>query len=82
MVIWNKIISKVKTKYVYIGRDVVHFTWFDRLERLVREINNLGASVVAGAFRAFKSGKVRLGTAEDMWNYPPLLSLQGSYPLS
>ena len=58
MDVWKQLIDKVTTKYVYIGRDVVHFTWFERLERLVREINNLDAYVVAGALRALISGHV------------------------
>jgi len=58
MAVWNKVISRVQTKYVYIGRNVIHFTWFDRLERLVREINNLNAVVVAAAFRTLHSGHV------------------------
>ena len=58
MSIWNQLISKIQTKYIYIGRNVIHFTRFDRLERLVREINNLNAYVVASAFRTMESGQV------------------------
>jgi len=57
--IWNNLVTKVKTKYVYIGRNVIKFTWHDRLERLVREINNLEASVVASSYRTLQSGVVR-----------------------
>lgn len=56
--VWMKLIGQVTTKYVYLGRNVVHFTWFDRLERLVRQINNLNTYAVAGAYRAYHSGKV------------------------
>lgn len=58
--IWNQMISKVQTKYVYIGRNVIRFTWFDRLERLVRQINNINAYVVSSSFRALRSGKVSI----------------------
>jgi len=56
--IWRNLIDRVQTKYVYIGRNVIKFTWFDRLERLVREIGNLEASVVSGAYRTLVSGVV------------------------
>lgn len=56
--IWNYIISKVKTKYTYIGRNVVHFTAHERLERLVREIDDLKAYVVGSSIRTLQSGKV------------------------
>ena len=58
MKIWNDLISQVTTKYVYVGRNAVHFTWFDRLERLVREVNNLDAYVVGAAIRGYNSGHV------------------------
>jgi len=56
--IWIDLMDRVQTKYVYIGRNVIKFTWFDRLERLVREIGNLEASVVSGAYRTLVSGVV------------------------
>lgn len=56
--VWRQLIAKVTSKYVYIGREAVHFTQFDRLERLVREINNLDVHVVASAIRGYHSGKV------------------------
>ena len=34
-----------------MARDVLHLTWHSRLERLVREINGLQATVVAGSYR-------------------------------
>ncbi|KAF6018343.1 hypothetical protein EB796_023355 [Bugula neritina] len=66
--VWRDIISKVQTKYVYIGRNVIHFTWFDRLERLVREINNLNAVVVAAAFRTLHSGHWSNGCDQTIVN--------------
>ena len=64
--IWKKLIGKVKTKYVYIGRNVAHFTKYDRLERLVREINNLEAYAVGSAIRGYHSGHVSLCTETIM----------------
>ena len=58
MAIWSDLIGRVKTKYVYIGRNAVHFSEYDRLERLVRQVNNLNVSVVGSAFRTLISGKV------------------------
>lgn len=46
------------TQYVLVARDVTHFTWHSRLERLVREVTQLNASVVAGAYRDLKNGVV------------------------
>ena len=57
---WKRLIEKVKTKYVYIGRNVAHFTKYDRLERLVREINNLDAYAVGSAIRGYHEGNVSL----------------------
>jgi len=58
-ILYSKAESSIwRTKYVYIGRNVIKFTWFDRLERLVREIGNLEASVVSGAYRTLVSGVV------------------------
>ena len=56
--IWKRLIEKVKTKYVYIGRNVAHITKYDRLERLVREINNLDAYAVGSAIRGYHRGNV------------------------
>ena len=57
MEIWKSLVSKVETKYVFVGRNVVHFSWHSRLERLVREISDLQAAVVAGSYR-YMSGLV------------------------
>ena len=56
--IWRRLIGQATTKYVYIGRNVAHFTKYDRLERLVREINNLEAFAVGSAIRGYHSGHV------------------------
>ena len=58
MKIWRDLIALVDTKYVYIGRDVVHFTSFDKLERIVRQVNSLNAYFIAGASRTLVSGEV------------------------
>ena len=61
MAIWSDLIVRVTTKYVYVGRNAVYFSEYDRLERLVRQINSLNSSVVGSAFRTFNSGKVISG---------------------
>jgi len=45
-------VSNVKTKYTVICRGVVYFTWHSRIERLIRELSNLEAVVIAGAARS------------------------------
>ncbi|KAF6021131.1 hypothetical protein EB796_020560 [Bugula neritina] len=68
--IWRNLTDRVQTKYVYIGRNVIKFTWFDRLERLVREIGNLEASVVSGAYRTLVSGVWSNGCDQSvLYNY-------------
>ncbi|XP_067936486.1 uncharacterized protein [Watersipora subatra] len=68
--VWRQLIAKVTSKYVYIGREAVHFTQFDRLERLVREINNLDVHVVASAVRGYHSGKWTKGCEQSrLHNY-------------
>ena len=49
--IWNSLIKEVKTPYVFIGRDLTHFTHDARFERLVRVIEELDVDVAAGASR-------------------------------
>ena len=49
--IWNSLIKDVKTPYVFIGRDLYHFTSDARLERLVRTIEELDVDIAAGASR-------------------------------
>ena len=51
--------SLVDTRYVYIARGTVHFTWDVRLERLVREVTESDADVVAGSLRS-ADGVVRV----------------------
>ncbi|KAF6017963.1 hypothetical protein EB796_023723 [Bugula neritina] len=79
--IWNSLVTKVKTKYVYIGRNVIKFTWHDRLERLVREINNLEASVVASSYRTLQSGVWSNGCEQSkLYNY--ILEYRSGYKTS
>ena len=67
--VWNSLIRHVSTRYVLIARDVSHFSWHSRLERLVREITDLDASVAAGAHRDLKSGVVGMSTLYNS-NFP------------
>ena len=49
--IWNKMITKVKTPYLVLARDVSWFNQDARLDRLIRQIEHLNLSVAGGSFR-------------------------------
>ena len=49
--VWNSLIKEVNTPYIFIGRDLTHFTNDSRFERLIRVIEELDVDVAAGASR-------------------------------
>jgi len=56
--VWKALVTRVSTKYVYIARGTTYFSWHARLERLVREMRDFQADVVAGSIRTLESGEV------------------------
>ncbi|XP_067947171.1 uncharacterized protein [Watersipora subatra] len=63
--VWNDLIGHVKTRYSLLARNLVHFSWHSRLERLVREITNLQATAVAGSYR-YMDGQWNYGCQQTM----------------
>ena len=51
--IWNSLIKDAKTPYIFIGRDITHFTNDSRLERLVRVIEEHDVDIAAGSSRDY-----------------------------
>ena len=56
--IWLALMATVSTKYIYVARDIVRVTWDIRLERLVREMRDFQADVVASSLRTLDTGEV------------------------
>ena len=54
--IWNTLVKEVKTPYVFIARDLVHFDSDSRLERLIRELSPLKIPIVGGAIKTPSDG--------------------------
>ena len=53
---WNNLIREVKTKYTFIGKDLIHFDYDCQLERLVREIPSLKIPIIGGAVKTPSDG--------------------------
>ena len=58
--VWNSLISTVDTKYVFIGRGVLKFTEYTRLETLIDTITKTIAVVVSSSTRSLSTKQVNL----------------------
>ena len=58
--VWNSLISTVDTKYVFIGRGVLKFTEYTRLETLIDTITKTIAVVVSSSTRILSTKQVNL----------------------
>ncbi|VDP90258.1 unnamed protein product [Echinostoma caproni] len=54
--LWVQLAERVQTKYVLIGRNMVEFTPYTDLDRLLRVMHQLQADVVGGAVRLEPDG--------------------------
>ena len=66
--VWNDLISRVRTTYVFIGRGVLKFTEFTQLESLVDVINQTMSVVVSSATKDLHTGQVIVTCAEFDFN--------------
>jgi len=56
--VWKKLLSKVSTEYVYIGRNITKFTEDIQLNVLVYHMISVGATVVSSSVKDTHTGQV------------------------
>ena len=77
----NKMLEMVKTEYVFIARDLTHFTNFSHIERLVRLVSSIPSVAAAGGGIRNRTGHWRPGCIQSsMRNYQ--LKMKYGYELS
>ena len=59
--IWNDLVSRVNTKYAFIGKDILDFEKDSNLERLVRENHPLNLNIIGSATKTFSNGHWSFG---------------------
>ncbi|XP_063413592.1 uncharacterized protein LOC134696003 [Mytilus trossulus] len=74
--IWNLLITKVKTEYALIARNISTFNIDARLERLVREIEALDVVTAGGASRD-QDGRWKLGCYQSVYKNFSLIYDEG-----
>ena len=76
--VWNCLVRKVQTPYVFIGRDVIYFDNDTRLERLVREVSETEADVAGGAVRS-RQGHWSISCLQSVLRNYTLVYVTGYY---
>lgn len=57
--IWSDLLRQTRTKYVLLGKDMVHFNNQSTVERLISMVFYAGADIVGGSHR-FNDGRLGL----------------------
>ncbi|TPP64814.1 hypothetical protein FGIG_09701 [Fasciola gigantica] len=55
--LWNRLVERVRSKYVLIGRNMVDFTPYTDLDRLLRVMHQLRVDIVGGSVRLEPDGR-------------------------